>query len=121
MLTFPVTFPRPNIPTTSGCGNSCKLSIKDSTITTETDANYKLTRPRTTRMLRTWTFAWKAVPAEDMQRLLDFFAKVGTFNSFEMRNWLDGKVHEVRFAEPLQDWQGNYPVGWQGSLKFEEV
>lgn len=86
MLTFPVTFPRPNIPTTSGCGNSCKLSIKDSTITTETDANYKLTRPRTTRMLRTWTFAWKAVPAEDMQRLLDFFAKVGTFNSFEMRN-----------------------------------
>ena len=56
-----------------------------------------------------------------MQRLLNFFTKVGTFDSFILRNWIDGRDYEVRFAEPLQDWQEDYPVGWYGSLKFEEV
>ena len=121
MHTFPAAFPPPKIPWTNGCENSYRLSIKDSTVTTETDAGYKLTRPRTTRMPRTWTFAWKAVPAEDMRRLLNFFAEVGTFASFLLHNWMDGKVYEVRFAEHMQDWQEDYPVGWRGSLTFEEV
>jgi len=121
LLRFPESFPHPKVPKTSGCGNSYKMSVKDSTITTETDANYKLTRPRTTRMRRTWMFAWKAVSAEDMKRLLNFFTKVGTFDSFILRNWIDGRDYEVRFAEPLQDWQEDYPIGWYGSLKFEEV
>ena len=97
------------------------MSIKDSTISTTTDAHYKQTRPRTTRMVAVWSFSWVALSDDDFFRITDFFRKVGTFQKFEFKNPIDGKLCIVRFAEPLTNWQYVHPYGWQGSLKFEEV
>lgn len=97
------------------------MSIKDSTISTTTDAHYKQTRPRTTRMVAVWSFSWVALSDEDFSSITDFFRKVGTFQKFEFKNPIDGKLCIVRFAEPMTNWQYVHPYGWQGSLKFEEV
>lgn len=119
MLVFPDI--EPNISAADSCGDSYKVSIKDSTISTTTDANYKQTRPRTTRMVAVWSFSWVALSEEDFSRITGFFRKVGTFQKFEFKNPIDGKLCIVRFAEPLTNWQYVHPYGWQGSLKFEEI
>lgn len=119
MLTFPDI--EPNISAASGCGDSYKMSIKDSTVSTTTDANYKHTRPRATRMLTAWSFSWVALSDDDFNAVTTFFRKVGTFQKFLFKNPMDGTVYTVRFAEALTDWQYVFPYGWQGSLKFEEV
>ena len=119
MLSFPDI--EPNISAADSCGDSYKMSIKDSTISTTTDANYKQTRPRTTRMVAVWSFSWVALSDADFSRITDFFRKVGTFQKFEFKNPIDGKLCIVRFAESLTNWQYVHPYGWQGSIKFEEV
>ena len=119
MLSFPDI--EPNISAADSCGDSYKMSIKDSTVSTTTDANYKQTRPRTTRMVAVWSFSWVALSDADFSRITDFFRKVGTFQKFEFKNPIDGKLCIVRFAESLTNRQYVHPYGWQGSIKFEEV
>ena len=119
MLSFPDI--EPNISAADSCGDSYKMSIKDSTISTTTDANYKQTRPRTTRMVAVWSFSWVALSDDEFSRLTDFFKKVGTFQKFEFRNPANNKNIIVRFSEPMTNWQYVHPYGWQGNLKFEEV
>nr|DAH62229.1 MAG TPA: minor tail protein [Caudoviricetes sp.] len=119
--TFPEDFPEPRIPWSTNAGDSYKLSIQDSTITTTSDANYKHTRPRTTRMIHTWTFAWTRVTAADFAKLQAFWLQVGTFQQFAWKNWMDGKTYSVRFSTSPFSWQEDYPHGWQGTLAFEEV
>lgn len=118
--TFPTDFPEPNIASSSGAGDSYKDKLQDSTISVTSDANYKKTRPRTTRMVETWTYAWVGVNDADFAKLKAFFGQVGTFQQFAWRDWNTKKDHVVRFIEALE-WQENYPYGWQGTLKFEEV
>lgn len=122
-MSISYTFPNvgePNISSATNSGDSYKVKSQDSTISTTSDANYKKTRPRTTRMVRTWTFSWVAMSNEKYALLMDFWNHVGTFQQFEWTNPIDNEVYVVRFAEPFE-WQENYPYGWQGSLKFEEV
>ena len=120
IYTFPTDFPEPNIASSSGAGDSYKDKMQDSTISVTSDANYKKTRPRTTRMVETWTYTWVGVNDADFAKLQAFFRQVGTFQQFAWRDWNTKKDHVVRFIEALE-WQENYPYGWQGSLKFEEV
>lgn len=118
--TFPTDFPEPNIASSSGAGDSYKDKLQDSTISVTSDANYKKTRPRTTRMVETWTYTWVGVNDADFAKLQAFFRQVGTFQQFAWQDWSTKKDHVVRFIEALE-WQENYPYGWQGTLKFEEV
>lgn len=118
--TFPTDFPEPNIASTSGAGDSYKDKLQDSTISVTSDANYKKTRPRTTRMVETWTYAWVGVSKADFDKLKNFFRQVGTYQQFAWTDWNTGTAHVVRFIEALE-WQENHPYGWQGILKFEEV
>ena len=71
-------------------------------------------------MIRTWTFAWNCRTSAQYDALMKFWNQVGTFQAFEWKCPIDNEVHVVRFVEPFE-WQDNYPYGWQGSLKFEEV
>lgn len=118
LLKFP-DIGRPKLPTASSSGSSHLVSVQDSTIATTSDAGYKHTRPRTTRMIRTYTFTWNAVPEERMKKLLDFYRKVGTFQAFSFIDWDMKETHTVRFSEPLS-YQYSYP-GYRFTLKFEEV
>lgn len=116
---FP-TIQKPKIPYASNAGDSYKESIQDSTITITSDANYKHTRPRTTRMIHSWTYVWTALSKSDYARLKSFWEQVGTFQSFEWAEPDTGEKHIVRFSGTFE-WQENYPVGYQGKLTFEEV
>lgn len=117
------TFPQdiePKIHSATGCSESYTCQVQDSTISTSTDAGYKHTRPRSTRMIQTFTFAWNSVSKADFARILAFYKKHGTFASFAFVHPLDGKTYTVRFAEAM-NWQYQYPYGWAGTLNFEEV
>lgn len=120
MLSFP-DITEPNTNNAENCSESYKMSYNDNTISSSTDAGYKLTRARNTRFIKTYTFSWFALSDDEYLTLLKFYEKVGTFEIFKFTNWIDEKTYEVRFAESLKEWQYNHPVGWQGSLSFEEV
>ena len=117
-LTFP-DIGQPQLSVGSNCGSSFTVQMQDSTITTTSDANYKHTRPRTTRMITTWTYSWNRLKEEQKETLVAFFRQVGTFQSFMFTDWETEAAHEARFAEPLK-YQFVYPC-YQVTLKFEEV
>ena len=112
--TFPTDFPEPNIASSSGAGDSYKDKLQDSTISVTSDANYKKTRPRTTRMVETWTYTWVGVNDADFAKLQAFFRKVGTFQQFAWRDWNGGRRRNGRDA-----WNGRYSSRrrglWHGS------
>ena len=83
MLSFPDI--EPNISAADSCGDSYKMSIKDSTISTTTDAHYKQTRPRTTRMVAVWSFSWVALSDDDFSRITDFLGRLVPFRSLSLR------------------------------------
>ena len=121
MLTFPIDFPQPIIPEVDS--GSFKEDYADSTIATATDAGYKKTRPRASRMPGTWSYSWRAVSDEDYQRLIDFwFAVHGTADMFYFTPYYGPAADQqkiVRFASK-GDWQP-YHEGYRGSLTLEEV
>lgn len=117
-LTFP-DIGEPNLSISSNCGSSYTVQVQDSTITTTSDANYKHTRPRTTKMITTWTYAWNGLTEEQKEVLVSFYHQVGTFQSFTFTDWETNATHTVRFAEALT-YQYVYPC-YQVTLKFEEV
>lgn len=118
--TFP-EFDEPIISSATSGGDSYRVNVQDSTISTTSDANYKHTRPRTTRMIHSWTFAWNCVSESNFKKLKAFYEKVGTFQQFAWKNPADGVTYSVRFTDSPFTWQENYPVGYQGTLTFEEV
>lgn len=119
---FPTDFPEPNIASASGTGESYKFKSEDAMVSTTTDALYKQTRPRATRRVRTWTYAWNCITDADFAKLKTFWDSVGRYQAFSWTNPNDGNTYTVRFATGLdKEWQENYPFGWQGSLAFEEV
>ena len=94
--------------------------LTDSTITSTTDANYKITRPRTTRVIGSWTYTWLGLSDENYEKLKAFWKKVRTSEEFEFKNYTDGKTYRCRFVDKFS-FRLDYPIGWYGSLQFEEV
>ena len=120
VYTFPSVFPKPVIPSAGNSGNSYQFDITDSTISTTTDANYKITRPRTTRVIHTFTYTWTCLSDDDFNTLKTFWETVRTSESFSFANYADGKTYMVRFSGSFS-FKQDYPHGWYGSLTFEEV
>lgn len=118
MLNFP-NIAEPNIPGASNCGSSFTEDLKDSTISTTTDANYTITRARTTRVIGSWVFSWVGMSESDYALLRAFYKQVGKSEKFSWINPIDGQTYTVRITEKGK-WQW-YPYGWQGSMTFEEV
>jgi len=119
---FPSDFPEPNIAAASDCGESFKFKSEDAVVSTTTDANYKQTRPRATRKIRTWTYSWNGVSSADFAKLQTFWNSVGRYQAFSWTNPEDSVTYTVRFSQGLdKEWQENYPYGWQGTLVFEEA
>lgn len=115
---FPTDFPPPVVPETES--GSFKEDFPDSTISVKTDANYKQTRPRATRMPGTWTYFFRAVSNDDYAKLTAFWNEVhGTAGMFYWIEPISGETKIVRFTAK-GDWQ-LYCEGWRGSLSFEEV
>lgn len=120
MLTFPTSFPLPLMPESDA--NSAKHDRKDSTVSSTTDANYTITRPRATRKPQQWTYGWKSISNDDFIILDTFYQSVGKHDMFLFTPWTGptaGVQTTVRITEK-SEWQ-YYHNGWQGSLTFEEV
>lgn len=118
--TFPTDFPKPVVPFAGNSGNTYQMDIADSTITSTTDANYKITRPRTTRVIHTFTYTWTHLSDDDFNKLRTFWETVRTSESFSFANYSDGKTYNVRFSGAFS-FKHDFPLGWYGSLVFEEV
>lgn len=92
----------------------------DSTISTTTDAKYKITRPRASRMPGTWDYSWVALPPGDYNKLIAFWKEVnGTAGMFLWTEYVSGEQKTVRFSAKGK-WK-QYARGWNGNLSFEEV
>lgn len=121
LLVFLSDFPEPVIPETDS--SSFKEDFKDSTISTTTDANYKITRPRASRMPGSWSYTYRGVTEEQYFALIDFWRLVnGTAGMFYFTPYegpYKGIQKIVRFSAK-GDWQPYYE-GYRGSLSFEEV
>ena len=78
MYVFPTDIPEPIIPAASNSGSTYTEVLTDSTITSTTDANYKITRPRTTRVIGSWTYTWLGLSDENYEKLKAFWKKVRT-------------------------------------------
>lgn len=120
MLAFPINIPPPLVPYATGGGDSYKLSVKDSTITATTEGGYKITRPRNTRRIRTWTYTWGFLSDEDFASLERFYMKVGQHEIFSFTHPGSGEITHVRMVGDFTS-QCFYPSGWQVTLCFEEV
>lgn len=117
---FPTDFPAPLWPESGG--DSAKHNRKDSTVSSTTDANYTITRPRASRMPQSWTYAWRCVSDAQYNSLDTFFQQVGMSGMFEFTPWTGptaGSMTVVRITAK-GEWQ-RYYTGWQGSITFEEV
>lgn len=117
------TFPdiaAPILPRAENGSSSFGEKLSDSTIESICDGGYKLTRPRHTRVTGTWTFAWNALSTEDYKKIRGFYEKVQNSMSFTWTNPLDGETYTVRFTGNWS-WIYDFPVGWRGTLTFEEV
>ena len=110
----------PNISRAGNTGDSYKIAYVDNTIKSEDRAGYTHTRPRTTRMLKKFTYAWNGVSEDDAESLRNFYEKVGTYKSFLFDDYITEKTYEVRFNEPL-NMQEDYPYGYHFAITFNEV
>ena len=115
MMTFPDIEPV----TPESSSGSYSEDWLESTITVTTDALYKKTRPRTTRMVGQWSFAWVGLSDAEYRAIIDFYRAVGKSEIFALKNWIDGKTYSVRITEKGK-WQ-QYAEGWRGQMTFEEV
>jgi hypothetical protein len=115
---FPTTFPPPVVP--EAASNSFQEDFPDSTISSTTDAKYKITRPRATRMPGTWDYSWVGVSDADYASLITFWKLVnGTSGSFLWTEPISAEQKTVRFSAKGKWVQ--YAEGWRGNLSFEEV
>jgi hypothetical protein len=118
---FPISFPHPVIPETES--GSFKEDFPDSTISSTTDAKYKVSRPRATRMPGTWSYSYRGVSDADYLALITFWQLVsGTAGMFLWTPYYGpyaGVQKTVRFSAK-GDWQ-SFNEGYRGSLSFEEV
>lgn len=114
------SLPSPVTQIADNAGDTHTITLKDSTITSETDAGYKQTRPRNTRIIETYSYSWTCLTDDQVKTVRDFFESVGTFDAFIFTDYSFGNKHAVRFADtPTLVYI--HPVGWNVSLKFEEV
>jgi hypothetical protein len=101
-------------------GDSAAEDFPDSTVSSTTDAKYKITRPRATRMPGAWTYSWKAVSDADYRSLILFWKQVnGTAGMFLWTEPISKQQKTVRFSAK-GPWK-RCVYGWEGTLSFEEV
>ncbi len=95
MYVFPTDIPEPIIPAASNSGSTYTEVLTDSTITSTTDANYKITRPRTTRVIGSWTYTWLGLSDENYEKLKAFWKKVEHPRSLSLKTIRMGKHTDV--------------------------
>jgi hypothetical protein len=99
----------------------------DPAIRSKAEGGYVLTRPRYTRMPRSWNLAWEAMTNAHYLLLMAFWtAKYGGSTSFTWICVTDDTETTVRFSDKINAkvvaWASTgLPKLWSVSVKLEEV
>jgi hypothetical protein len=117
---FPTTIQDPVVTRASDSGSTYTHSKADSTIESKVDAAYRMTRPRATRVINTYTYSWTGLTDTEYKTLCDFWDKVRKSEAFSFTDYQTGKALTVRFTNDFE-FVYDHPFGWRGTLKFEEV
>lgn len=107
----------PNVQLPSGC-NEVTL---DPALRSEMESGIILTRPRYTRVRRTWQLTWANMRGADYRTLRNFYTQMrGGALSFRWTHPREGKVFEVRFQGQMN---GGHTVMdcWSVDCTLEEV
>lgn len=119
--TFPADqLQAPVIPRASDSGTTYAHEKADSTIESKVDASYKLTRPRSTRVINSFTYTWTMLTDAEYAILCAFWDQVRKSEAFLFTDYENGQTYTVRFANDFS-FIYDHPVGWRGTLKLEEV
>lgn len=101
--------------------SSLEETTEDPAIRSEAESGIVQTRPRYTRMRRSWQLGWANMRGADYRLLRAFFEQVrGGALVFGWRQPRENKVFQVRFVGPII---GRHTVMdcWSVTLNLEEV
>ena len=96
--------------------------IEDSTLRSQFEAGYELTRPRFTRARRSWGVRYPVVSSADKALLVAFEQTTvrGGADSFSWTHPITSTVYSVRFAGPLK--YAQFAIGkWSVEFMLREV
>lgn len=111
-LAFP-TLPNPQFPITSG--------NEDPAIATPFENGMIQTRPRFTRLRRSWTVKWNGMSNADRDTLAAFWiTTAGGSTAFTWTNPYDSQSYTVRFTAPINEAWTTDQV-WQISISIQEI
>jgi phage-related protein len=101
----------------SGCGET----TPDPAIRTDFESGIVQTRPRYTRMRRTWQLSWAYMNGPDYRALRAFFEQMrgGSLN-FNWTHPAENSVFDVRFRGEMQADEQSYDY-WSVSCTLEQV
>ena len=111
-LTFP-TLPNPVFPIQTGS--------EDPTISSTFENGMEQTRPRFTRLRRSWTLKWTFMLNEDRDTLMTFWNTTsGGSVEFIWTNPTDEQTYTVRFSgPPKENWINDR--GWEIEISLKEM
>lgn len=94
----------------------------NNTISSPFEAGYKQTRPRFTRVPKSYRFSWNAMSDADVALLKTLWDSVNCHTAFTWTQLLSGATKTVRFASP-PEWEknGELPFHWSVEVTLEEV
>lgn len=113
MSYFPTLSVSPELP--------IRMSYKENAVIAQFDG-YVQTRPRFTRIIRTFSFTYRLLPQSDLSQLTDFIEQVGIFQAFNWTHPKTGETFVVRFARmpTIELVVGPTPY-YDVSIELEEV
>lgn len=112
----------PNFPTLSR-NPSFPLEeiVEENTIRSNFEAGYELTRPRFTRMRKTFSVKYELLTNTDKQLIDNFYVQMkGGSGSFTWTNPITAVNHTVRFAEPPK-FEYTMDGYWNVEIKLREL
>ncbi len=117
MATFPTLSRNPVYP--------IKKGYVDTTLKQTSETGYVMTRPRSSRIQRTWEVEYQGLVASDSTAIDEFMVTVkGGSDYFDWTNIEDGDTYSVRFDKPPELSavnMGNGVIVYDLSFKLNEV
>jgi len=113
MANFPVLSRNPSYP--------FEEQHEENTIRSQFEAGYEQTRPRFTRMRKTFTLKYELMSSTDKEAVENFYIQQkGGAGSFSWTHPLTNNTHTVRFAEPPK-FENVVRDFWNITIKLREV
>lgn len=92
----------------------------DNVIKSPSEGGYVQSRPRFTRVPKTFTLNYETLLVADKTVLDTLYAALKGSDSFTYTHWQTSVTHTVRFAKPVEYKYVSYGI-WSATIELEEV